>query len=127
MFFKMKDSAVGLVKSRKMSKKVTLNVPSQDGKNAMKYSLVTENLSHLLGEVLTIIDASTEGEKNKALKDLIRDKFGKTQNWLSELAWKEIEITEEGAGTNVPAQYWEGQLIPMIFVDTKGKTYSFKW
>jgi hypothetical protein len=42
-------------------------------------------LSFLLGEVLTIIDASTEGEKNKAIKDLIKDKFSKRQNYITQI------------------------------------------
>lgn len=52
---------------------------------ALKAYLVNDNISHLLGKVLTVIDASTEGDKNKAIKDLLRKTFEETQNWIWEM------------------------------------------
>lgn len=90
-----------------------------DGRNAFKLSLVGNNLSHLLGEVLTVVDASTEGEKNKAMKDLIKRCFSDKQGWFGELAWKQQESEGEGHG---PHQEWEAGLVP---VDVS-KKYSFR-
>lgn len=92
-----------------------------DCRNAFKYPLVSENLDHLLGQVLTIIDASTEGEKNKAIKDLIKDKFSKKHEWFSELSWKELE--PEGSGHKL-RNYWEDNLIPITVIGNK--IYSFR-
>ena len=69
-----------------------------DGVNAFKLGFVSDNLSHLLGEVLTVIDASLEGDKNKAVKDLIRSKFSSKQNWFSEVAFKDIPQGNQEAG-----------------------------
>lgn len=38
----------------------------------MHYELVEDTIRVLTGEILTIIDASTEGAKNKAMKDLVK-------------------------------------------------------
>lgn len=89
-----------------------------NGYNAFKSCFVGEEISHLLGEVLTIIDASTEGDKNKAIKNLIKNVFNKKQEWISSLAWKELEEEKDG---HSPKMDWEYGLVP--FVD---KTYSFK-
>ena len=66
-----------------------METTEQDG--MMYTSAVNAQLSYLLGEVLTIIDASIDGIKNKAVKDLIKDKFSKRQNYL-------IEITSDNGG-----------------------------
>lgn len=89
-----------------------------DGKNAFKLGLVSENLDGLMGEILTIIDASTEGIKNKALKDLIKQRFYNKHGWFAELAWKELE--PEGQG-HQPAQPWEHLIIP-----AGDKLYAYK-
>ena len=43
---------------------------------SIKYPLIVDELSHLLGQILTIVDASVvDAEQRKAVKDLVRDKF----------------------------------------------------
>lgn len=88
-------------------------------RNAFKLGFVNENLSHLLGEVLTVIDACMTGDQNKATKDLMRRSFSDKQSWFSELAWKEQEKEGEAHG---PHQLWESGLIPV----DPSKKYSFK-
>ena len=57
---------------------------------------VSENLNHLLGQILTIVDASIpESNQNKSIKDLIRDKFNGKQKWFSEVSWKNPEQIKE--------------------------------
>lgn len=73
-----------------------------------------------MGEILTIVDASTEGDKNKAIKDLIKKSFSERQGWISELSWKQTEPDGQG---HLPRKDWEDGLIPMI--STGGKIYSF--
>jgi hypothetical protein len=94
---------------------------SPEGRNAFKLGLVGDNLSHLMGEILTIVDASTEGEKNKAIKDLIKGKFSDKQVWLGELAWKETFNSENGEG-KINREQWENGLVP--FDDSE--IFSFK-
>lgn len=104
-----------------MSNQENISTPlSPNGRNAFKLNLVSGNLSHLLGEVLTVIDAATEGDKNKAIKDLIKDKFSKKHEWFGELAWKEIESENKG---HAPQQEWERDLV--YFADND-KVYSYK-
>lgn len=90
-----------------------------EGLNAFKLGLVGENLSHLMGRILTVVDASTEGAKNMAMKDLIKKEFSEKQMWFSELAFKELEEVTEG---HAPAMSWEQSLVPF----EQGKKYSFK-
>lgn len=103
------------------------------GRNAFTLDLVSENLRHLIGEVLTVIDASTEGEKNKAIKDLIKDKFEKKFSWFSELSWKELDRVEKFESKDIesrkialelnnPREEWEGGLVPFNNLDL----YYFK-
>lgn len=94
------------------------SISTPEGKNAFKLGLVSENLSDLMGKILTIIDASTEGAKNKALKDIIKQEFYNKQGWFSELAWKEVELDGEG---HSPTQSWESKLVVV-----GNKLYSFK-
>ena len=91
-----------------------------DGLNALKIDLVNSNISDLLGKILTIIDASiSEPIQNKALKDLIKEKFSNKQNWLNELAWKELEGTGDG---HFPRMDWEHGLVPF----DREVIYNFK-
>lgn len=53
---------------------------------AFRYDFVQDNLNNLLGQVLTVVDASVDGEKNKAVKDLIREKFHSKMGWFGEVA-----------------------------------------
>lgn len=92
-----------------------------NGKNALKAPFVNTTISNLLGEILTIIDASVEGEKNKALKSLIRTAFSDKQNWITELSYKEQETTGEG---HHPPIHWEEWLVP--FVENEVDKVSFK-
>lgn len=105
--------------------KTTNMIPEMgEGRNAIKYWVVNENLSTLLGEILTVVDASTEGDKNKAMKDLIRNSFSKRQDWIFELAWKE-ERDNDTASDNNPRYVWESGLIPLNETD-ESRIYYFK-
>lgn len=90
-----------------------------EGRNAFKLSIVGDNLSHLMGKVLTVVDASTTGEQNKAMKDLIRQAFDEKHGWFAELAWKEQEKEGEGHG---PHAEWESGIVPCDV----SKKYSFR-
>lgn len=79
---------------------------SKDGRNALRLSLIRENVEHLMGKVLTIIDASVLGEQNKAVKDLIKNSFYQKQDWFVELAWW-LTPKEQGRLIND----WEGGLV----------------
>ena len=77
-----------------MSKsKPTDNVAcTPDGMNAFRASFVHDNLDHLLGQVLTIVDAAiTDVQQNKATKDLIRNTFANKHDWISEASFINIE------------------------------------
>lgn len=63
---------------------------NEEGYNAVKLSLIRNNLSYLMGEVLTVIDASVEGDKNKAMKDLVKDKFRDKQIYFYDLAFNKV-------------------------------------
>lgn len=72
-----------------MKKKSTLTYAPQplESDKALKVWLVNQNISSLLGEILTIVDASTDGEKNKAIKDLVKERFGNKQDWFIEMVY----------------------------------------
>ncbi len=54
--------------------------------NYMRFSLVSRHLRWLMGEILTIAEASIDNETRlKATKDLIRDKFSSKLDWMYEL------------------------------------------
>lgn len=76
---------------------------------ALKPGFVVEELSNLLGQVLTIVDASTDGDKNTAMKSLIKEKFSSKQNYLNDLGYKQEEV--EGANHH-PRYEWEDSLVP---------------
>lgn len=96
-----------------------LSQPAFQGKNALKYWLVNDTISKLLGEVLTVIDASITGEQNSAIKSLIKDKFSKRQDQIFWFAFRDIEPEGEG---HAPSVYWEKGLVPF----DESETYSFK-
>lgn len=54
---------------------------------AFRLSFVNKNIRKLQGEILTIIDAISEGEKNKAIKDIINNAFSKKLDWFQEVAY----------------------------------------
>jgi hypothetical protein len=66
-----------------------------EGLNAFRPRLIHENLDHLLGEILTIVDASiVDGTQRTAIKDLVKDKFSKKHDWFSELAFMEVDNSQ---------------------------------
>jgi hypothetical protein len=73
-----------------------MSLYSQKESLAFKSSFVIDNLSDLLGKVLTIVDASTSGVQNKAMKDLIREKFNLKQDWFDEVA--HTQLSKESYG-----------------------------
>lgn len=89
------------------------------GTNALKLFLISDNISHLQGEILTIVDACTEGDKNKAMKDLIKDKFNSKLDWICQLAYKR-ELASDKAQ---PEQEWEHGLVP--YVDNENYRFEY--
>jgi len=78
-----------------------------DGKNLFKLSFIIDNISHLLGQTLTVIDASLEGEKREAVKDLIKERFSKKQDWFCEVAWYDVPQGQNTANLKTsPAMDW---------------------
>jgi hypothetical protein len=104
------------------------DLPVSPGYNSFKFYFVQDRLSYLMGQVLTVIDAvispSIEEARNKAVKDLIRDKVNEQHNFFLDLAYKHPEdSTHEG---HLPRCEWEDGLIPYGKVNDDTK-YSFKW
>jgi len=87
---------------------------------ALKTPFVINEISNLLGQILTIVDASTEGEKNIAMKSLIKERFGIKQDYLNDFAYKQIEDSSH-EGHN-PRNHWEDSLVPYEM----DKRYSFR-
>lgn len=55
--------------------------------NTFKPSAINQELSSLLGEILTIVDATlVDVVQNKAVKDIIKSRFSDKQNWINELS-----------------------------------------
>lgn len=68
----------------------------RDTKYALKAEFVTQNLQHLEGKILTIIDASiAEPTQNKALKDLIRNEFSDKWSWIFRVASGAVENLDD--------------------------------
>jgi len=58
----------------KVSEKFPSTTPEHEG--FLPYTYVEENVKHLSGEILTIIDSAIVNEKqNKAVKDQIKDRI----------------------------------------------------
>lgn len=52
---------------------------------AMRFSLISKQFRYLLGEVLTILEATVEDERRlNATKSLLKDKFHAKINWVYE-------------------------------------------
>lgn len=98
-----------------MSNKKSLvgKVCSTEGLNAFKLSLVNENLDNLLGEVLTIIDASIDGDKNKPIKDLIKSQFHRKQDQFCDFAWTEWDEHEDQSPDRSPSSPSASGLVKM--------------
>lgn len=53
---------------------------------ALHFDLVKWQLKHLMGEILTTVEASIPGDRQlSATKDIVRKDFGRKINWLFEL------------------------------------------
>lgn len=53
-------------------------------------------VKHLQGKVLTVLDATFTDEKRiKYVKDLVKEAFSSSSNWLYELSIRKFEQTEE--------------------------------
>lgn len=53
---------------------------------------VMEVIKHLQGKVLTVLDASFTDEKRiKFVKDLVKDAFSQSSNWIYEMSIREFE------------------------------------
>lgn len=64
----------------------------------VKFSVgaTTENIFQLMGEILTIIDATYMNDKqNKAVKDLIKDKFYARVGMITDIAYTEAGYNME--------------------------------
>lgn len=54
---------------------------------------VSAQFGFLLGDILTIIDASiSDKQQNKALKDLIKNKFYNKLDWIRRIATKDFNL-----------------------------------
>jgi len=100
-----KYKATGIKNGEKEYSELELQV--SDTVSAFKSELVVSNLSDLLGKVLTVIDASLpDSTQNKSIKDLIKNEFGRKQDWFYESSQIQMEEDKEDrAGTlgmNVP-------------------------
>jgi hypothetical protein len=52
----------------------------------LEYYVIDTQLNHLMGKILTIIDSAIiDKNQNKAIKDLVRDKFNKKRDWIYQL------------------------------------------
>lgn len=84
---KILDTTNGLKKVKEYdgSQLVLEDVVEQDPR-PLPYSAIEAQVRYLMGDVLTVIDASfSEGEQKKAVKDLIKSKFSAKLSWLYEL------------------------------------------
>jgi len=56
----------------------------------LSYEEVDSNITSLLGEILTIIDGGIiDKQQNKALKDLIKNKFYGQLEWIRKIAFRD--------------------------------------
>lgn len=60
------------------------------------YHFIQEEMGHMMGEILTIIDASIIGTQNKAIKDLIKTIFVNEYCKLTELMHSQEDFEEMG-------------------------------
>jgi hypothetical protein len=60
--------------------------------HALSYNVIQWQLKGLEGEILTIVEASTQDtEQRKAQKDLVKQMFSKKYRWLNELCYPSNE------------------------------------
>lgn len=62
------------------------------GERALSHSFLMDSFRKLMGRTLTIIDASTTGTQNKAMKDLIRATFSEEMGFAADWAFDQVEI-----------------------------------
>ena len=71
------------------NKGIPLEMPfkiSECKEKELNYSAIASQMGFLKGKILTIIDASVEDrQRNKALKDLIRNEFSIKLDWIYQL------------------------------------------
>lgn len=87
--------------------------------NAFTLGIVEDQLNHLMGQILTVIDASTDGDKNKAIKDLVKEKFSIKHDLFFKQSLRHQE--QEGSGHS-PRDIWEDGLVPY----DSSKKYDFE-
>lgn len=104
------------IKTKVMSKKkgfVGGETYTPNGMNAFKLSLVNRHIDNLLGEVLTIIDASIDGDKNKPVKDLIKGQFRRKQDQFCDFAWTEWNEEDMSPATGSESDPLQTGLVKM--------------
>jgi hypothetical protein len=73
-------------------------VPSGGMENetlALRFGFIQPNVSRLEGRILTIIDASEDGEKRDAVKDLVKREFRETLEWFNEITHTDLSRAKE--------------------------------
>lgn len=70
---------------------------SQEEERTLSLHGIKEQLNHLMGETLTIIDAAlTDHVQRKAVKDLVKQRFYAKEHWIYEFVTMD---KEEGSGS----------------------------
>lgn len=66
--------------------------------NPLEAHSVLSVVKHLQGKVLTVVDATFTDEKRiKFVKDLVKDCFSQSSNWIYEMSIRNFEKTENGS------------------------------
>lgn len=79
------------------------------------YNLIQEEFNHVLGEVLTVIDASVIGQQNKAIKDIIKSIFIQEFIKLTEILHSKESIEEMSTLTDEQFEVIEEVSVDEIF------------
>lgn len=75
-----------IIKEGKVMRFIDLNEFNEEsGCHLVDYDFVQNEMNHMLGEVLTVIDASVTGAQNKAVKDIVKGIFVDEYCKLTEL------------------------------------------
>jgi hypothetical protein len=62
------------------------------GERLLTHGFIMDTMRKLMGRTLTIIDASTSGQQNKAMKDLIRGIFSDEMEFAAEWGFEQNAI-----------------------------------
>lgn len=73
-------------------------VPVPQRTESLLFDCVETQVSFLLGHVLTVVDASTSGEQNKAMKDLIRQAFNRQVGHMRSIAYGDAASSNSTSG-----------------------------